>query len=159
MEVAWNTNFVERPAKPQKQSSLGKDNNSHPPGASRGQRSPMKLSAPNENWLAGQECGGVVLPYGPQLFSDTQAARDATLERERDTWLGAFGGRRRIISIYIGICSRSRKQNSARPPTFTYTIKHNIWTMLNQTGEMLYIKKMWMHLHETQIIPNQSRLM
>lgn len=32
LEVFQNKNFVERPAKPQKRSSLGKDNNSHPPG-------------------------------------------------------------------------------------------------------------------------------
>lgn len=48
------------------------------PGASRGQRSPMKLSATNENSLRGEECGGVALPYGPQLFSDTEPVHDAT---------------------------------------------------------------------------------
>lgn len=46
-------------------------------------------------------------------------------------------------SIYIGICSYTRKQNCVRPPTFTYTIKHKTWTMLNQRGDSqtVYMKK------------------
>ncbi len=35
-----NKNFVERLAKPQKQSSLGKDNNSHPPWGLPGTKKP-----------------------------------------------------------------------------------------------------------------------
>lgn len=50
----------------------------------------MKLSATNENSLEGEECGGVALPYGPQLFSHADPVHDAT-HGEREMAQGPSG--------------------------------------------------------------------